>query len=454
MMATADPHTTAAAPTFDVDSERALLGCLLLAGTHDRADDAMAEVEDLDRGVFYRPAHGDLFDAILAAWKDGKPIGPASIGAILADADASAFQRLGGAPYLHTLLASATTVAQVPHYRDRVLECAGRRDVQEDGVKLVQAASSGVSTEKLAQIATELAEKVTARRRTRDRDLIDLGSLINPALDDISTRLHRPKGITTGYSDLDAVLGGMNRKELILFAGATAMGKSIALVDVGRHVAIRLGLTVALFSLEMDRGMVFDRVLSAESGVPHRLIRDGLPDSAPEWGPIMAHIGPMANAPLYVSDRAPLRVADIDACCRRLKRSVALDLVIIDHMHLLLPSSDRITDATAKIADISTGCKRLAMGLDVPVLAAAQFNRAPAARMDKTPQMSDLRGASNIEQDADKIVLLHRPDYYDPDSPRRGEVDLIVAKNRAGQTETVTVAGQLHLSRFRDLARV
>ncbi|WP_439117063.1 replicative DNA helicase [Micromonospora lupini] len=310
-----------------------------------------------------------------------------------------------------------------------------------------------MSTDKLAQIAAGLAEKVTARRRGPEKDLVDLGSLINPALDDIGTRRNKPKGITTGYADLDKLLGGLRRKELIIFAGATAMGKSIALVDIARHVSIRLGLTVALFSLEMDRGMIFDRILSAESGVPHTLIRDGLPNNAPEWDRIMAHIGPMAHAPLYVSDRAPMRVADIDACCRRLQRSPAgLDLVIIDHMHLQSPSSDRITDPTAKIADISTGNKRLAMGLDVPVLVAAQFNRAPGARMDKTPQLSDLRGASNIEQDADKIVLLHRPDYYDRDTPRRGEVDLIGAKNRLGETATVTVAAQLHLSRFRDMA--
>ncbi|WP_435819877.1 replicative DNA helicase [Micromonospora tulbaghiae] len=314
-------------------------------------------------------------------------------------------------------------------------------------------ASQGMDPDRLAELALELGRKAQARRAGAQSDLVLLGSLINPAFDDIEQRHTRPKGIPTGYSEVDEVLGGMRRKELILLAGATGMGKSIAVVDICRHVAIRQRLSVALFTLEMAKEEVFERVLSAESGVPHDRIRDGLPSDAPEWSQIERRIGPMANAPFYVSDRAPMRVADIERCCRQMLESPAgLDLVAIDHMHLLRASTDRITDPNQRVADVSTSLKNMAMALDVPVLSAAQFNRAPAARMDKTPQMSDLRGASNIEQDANKIILVHRPDYYDRDSPRGGEVDLIVAKNRSGRTKVVTVAAQLHLSRFADMS--
>lgn len=450
MTTTAEPTTRAdTAPSFDVEAEQAIIGCLLLAGASDNPDGAVDATDGLTGDAFYRPTHGELFTAMLRLHAEGNPFGAIAVAGVLADTNR--LGPIGGAPYLHTCIAAAATVPQLGYYRDRVLECAQRRDYQEGGVRLAQAAASGLDGDQLAQLAAQVQERAASRRQNRDRDLIDLGSLINPALDDIETRKGRPQGIRTGYTDLDRLFGGMRRKELILFAGATGMGKSIALVDVARRAAIGDRLVTALFSLEMDRGVVFDRILAAEAGVPHHRIRDGELDDN-DWARVSANIGPMANAPLWVSDRAPLRIADIHACCRRLQRTVGLDLVIIDHLHLLLPSNDRITDATAQITDIANGAKQMGMSLDVPVLAAAQFNRANATRLDKRPQMTDLRGAAAIEQAADKIVLIHRPEYYDPDTPRRGEVDLIAAKNRNGAQDVITVAAQLHFSRFLDMA--
>ncbi|MEU3452131.1 DnaB-like helicase C-terminal domain-containing protein [Micromonospora sp. NPDC006766] len=440
------------AQSFNVEAEQIVIGCLLIAGDGPSPDVWIDRVKDiLNPDDFYRPHHTEIYQAILGQHETRQPFGPAAVAHRLAEQKRLA--KVGGGPYLHTCIAKAPNVGQIDYYRDLVIECARRRSLQEGGVKLTHAAATGMSADRLAELAMELAQKAQARNTGRAPDLVTLGSLINPALDDIKGRQAKPKGIPTGYEELDKMTGGMRRKELTLLAGATGMGKSIALVDICRQVAIRLGLTVALFTLEMSKEEVFDRVLSAESGVPHHLIRDGLPEDAPEWSRIDARIGRMANAPFYVSDRSPMRMADIERCCHQLMRTPAgLDLVAIDHLHLVHPSSPRITDPNQKIADVSTSAKGLAMSTDLPVIAAAQFNRAPAARMDKTPQLTDLRGAANLEQDANRIILVHRPDYYDHDSPRRGEVDLILAKDRSGATGVVTLAAQLYLSRFQNMA--
>ncbi|WP_446430652.1 replicative DNA helicase [Polymorphospora lycopeni] len=334
---------------------------------------------------------------------------------------------------------------------NRVADLAQRRTIEAGGVQLAQAATTpGRSIDDLTALAESLIAKAAPRRRSLE--LAELGSLINPALDDIEHRAKRKAGIPTGYTDLDRLIGGMQPKQMITVAGATGMGKSITLVDIARHVAIKQRLKVAFFSLEMRTKDIFDRILSAETGVLHTRIRDGLLDDN-DWQRVTRQIGPMANAPLYLSDKSPMRVADMARICRKMQRTLGLDLVVIDHMHLVKPSNDRIVELPAVIANVSPDIKReIAMALDVPTLVAAQFNRNPSNRLSKIPELGDLKGSSAIEQDSDVVILAHREDYYDKDSPRCGEADFVVAKCRIGERGIVTVAAQLHLSRFVDMA--
>ncbi|WP_341719977.1 replicative DNA helicase [Micromonospora sp. FIMYZ51] len=431
------------APSYDTSAEQVVIGILLSDPNAPRAVEALLTDED-----FYSPKHAELFRTIMQAASDGTPTEPIAIAAVLADR--GDLERLGGALYLNECVSKVPLAAQLGWYANRITVCAQRRAYEQTGVQLVNAATSpSRDVDDLAALAHSLLEK--AQPRNRQLKMTDLGSLINPGLDEIEARGKRPPGISTGYHDVDQMLGGLRPKQLATVAGATSMGKSVALIDMARHIAIRLRLNAAYFTFEMSNGDVFDRVLSAESGVPFRLIRDGQLEER-DWQRVASKIGPMSNAPLFLTDKAPMTVANIKDHCKRQQDGPGLDVVFVDHMHLVSPSNPRIVDRTAIMADVSPALKLLAMELDVPVVAAAQLNRGPSARPDKLPELTDLKGSSSIEQDSDVVILLHRPDYYDHDSPRRGEVDFIFGKNRNGEKGVVTLAAQLHLSRFVDMA--
>jgi replicative DNA helicase len=432
------------APINDDGAETVVLGALLSPG----AD--LNRVDDLSPEDFYRPRHGSLFAALLEARDAGVPREPLAIAGWLADRGVEDFARLGGAPYLHECIRAAGTAGSIGYYVGKILDCADRRAYEAGAVQLVQAATTaGHTVDDLADMAHKLMQQAKPRRDTLN--MTQLGSLINPCLDDIEKRPSRPAGITTGFTDLDRLLGGLRRKQLITVAAATGMGKSIFLVDVARHVSIRLGLTVAFLSLEMDKSEIFERIIAAEAGVPHAHVRDGDLDER-DWQRISTKLGPMSNAPLFLADDAPLTIRQINARAARLQRQHGLDLLIVDHMHLV-DAARRSDDEVKRLTEISRGCKvNLAMDLDVPVMAAAQLNRNQSARPDKRPQLSDLKNSSSIEQDSNVVIMIHRDDYYDHESPRAGEADFIVAKNRNGAKDTVTVAAQLYKSRFCDMA--
>lgn len=433
------------APTYDLAAEQVVLGILMSdpSGVTNLAGSLTPE-------DFYSPKNAEVFKAILDLHTSGSPVEPQALAAYLADR--GDLGRLGGAPYLLECYQAVPVAAQLAFYADRIGDMADARDWQTKGVQIAQAATApGRDLASVAALAQSLVSK--ARPRRQALDMTELGSLINPALDDIEGRKHRKIGIKTGFSDLDRVLGGLRRKQLVTVAGATGMGKSVFLIDVARYITIAQGLTAAFFTLEMSNDEVFERILAAEAGVAHDRIRDGELDER-DWQKVTNRLGPMSNAPFFLSDRAPMTVAAIrDACVRLRDARGRLDVVFVDHMHLVKPSNTKIIEKRAIIENVSEGLKQdLAMDLDLPVVAAAQLNRNPTTRSDKRPELSDLKDSSAVEQNSNVVVLIHRDDYYNKDSERRGEAELCVEKNRTGRKEVVTVAAQLHLSRFVDMA--
>jgi replicative DNA helicase len=225
---------------------------------------------------------------------------------------------------------------------------------------------------------------------------------------------------------------------------------STAAMDFTRAASVKHNMASAIFSLEMSKVEIVMRLLSAEARVPLHVLRSGqLSDD--DWTKLARRMGEISEAPLFVDDTPSMNLMEIRAKARRLKQRHDLKLIIVDYLQLMT-SPKRTESRQQEVADLSRGLKLLAKEVECPVVAVSQLNRGPEQRTDKRPQLSDLRESGSIEQDADVVILLHRDDYYDKESPRAGEADFIVAKHRNGPTDTITVAAQLHLSRFVDMA--
>jgi replicative DNA helicase len=259
-------------------------------------------------------------------------------------------------------------------------------------------------------------------------------------------------GVLTGYIDLDACTSGFHAGQMVIIAGRPAMGKSTVALDIARQAAFKDDRTVAFFSLEMGAVELGQRVMSAEARVALHHIRSGT-TTDDDWARIARISERMDTDRLVIDDRPNLSLTQIKAAARRIQQRQGLDLVIIDYLQLIQSTGRRAESRQQEVSDISRGIKLMAKELDVPVIVLAQLNRGPEQRADKKPMTSDLRESGSLEQDADLVLLVHREDAYEKESPRAGEVDLILAKHRNGPTATVTVAAQLHYSRFVDMAQ-
>jgi replicative DNA helicase len=438
-------------PPQDMAAEQCVLGGMLLS------KDAIADVVEIVRTVdFYKPAHATIFDTILDLYGRGEPADAITISAALTQS--GDLGKVGGAPYLHTLIASVPTAANAAFYARIVAERAVLRRLVEAGTRIVQlgygvATGSGRDVDDVVDLAQQAVYDVTERRVSEDFAV--LGDLLQPTLDEIESigaNSGEMTGAPTGFTDLDRLLNGLHPGQLVVVAGRPGLGKSTAALDFVRATSVRHSLSSLVFSLEMSKIEIVMRLLSAESRVPLHVLRSGqLSDD--DWTKLARRMGEISEAPLFVDDTPNMTLMEIRAKARRLKQRHDLRLIIVDYLQLMT-SPKRVESRQQEVAELSRGLKLLAKEVECPVVAVSQLNRGPEQRTDKRPQLSDLRESGSIEQDADVVILLHREDYYDKESPRAGEADFIVAKHRNGPTDTVTVAAQLHFSRFVDMAIV
>ena len=435
-------------PPQDIAAEQCVLGAMLLS------KDAIADVvEVLKPGDFYRPAHQTVYDAILDLYGRGEPADPVTVAAELTRDGTLA--KIGGAPYLHTLIASVPTAANAGYYAEIVRERAILRRLVEAGTKIVQlgygaASGMGGEVDDIVDRAQQAVYDVT-ERRTSD-DYIRLEDVLQQAFDEIEamgshgTEIY---GVPTGFRELDELTNGLHAGQLVVVAGRPGLGKSTIGMDFLRAASIKNQLTSVLFSLEMSRGEITMRLLSAEAQILLSHLRTGQMTDQ-DWNRLARRMGEIAQAPMFIDDSPNMSMMEIRAKARRLKQRHDLKLVVVDYLQLM-SSPKRVENRQQEVAEMSRSLKLLAKELDVPVVAISQLNRGAEQRQDKRPQMADLRESGAIEQDADMVILLHREDAYERESPRAGEADLIVAKHRNGQTKDVVVSSQLHYSRFVDM---
>jgi replicative DNA helicase len=435
-----DPRT----PPHDLEAEQSVLGAMMLS------KDAIAEViETLTGPDFYRPHHEAIFDAILELYGQGEPVDVVTVGAELEKR--GDLTKVGGSPYLHTLVATVPAVATAPYYAGIVRKKAVARRLAETGGKITQIAFGAGEADDMVD-AAEAALYAVSGRRAGD-DYRPVGDIMEATLDELETIGHRGGelvGVPTGFTDLDELTNGLHPGQLVILAARPSLGKSVLSLDLCRSASIRHGLTSVMFSLEMSSREITMRMLSAEARVSLTSMRKGhLTDD--DWAGLAGRMNAVSAAPLFIDDSPNMTMVEIRAKARRLKQRNDLRLVVVDYLQLM-SSGKRVESRQVEVSEFSRQLKLLAKELEVPVVAVAQLNRGVEQRTDKRPLLSDLRESGSLEQDSDVVILLHREDAYMKDSTRPGEADLIVAKHRNGPTATITVAFQGHYSRFVDMA--
>ena len=430
-------------PPQDVQAEQSVLGAMLLS------KDAIGDVAEIVRGHdFYRPAHEQIYSAIVDLYGRGEPADAITVADELAKR--GELGKIGGHIYLHDLLSTVSIASNAAYYAEIVREKAILRRLVEASMRIAQLGYSGQGDVSGIVDAAQQAIYAVAEGKTGE-DYQPLSALMEAALDEIEALSAHGimAGVPTGFIELDELTNGLHPGQMVIIAARPGVGKSTLGLDIARAASIQHGLCSAFFSLEMTKTEIVMRLLSAEAQVPLNDIRKGRM-SDENWSRIARKTAEVAEAPLFIDDSPNLTMMEIRAKARRLKQRHDLKLVIVDYLQLMT-SGKRVESRQLEVSEFSRQMKLLAKELDVPVVALSQLNRGPEQRTDKKPMLSDLRESGSLEQDADVVILLHREDMYNNASERAGEADLIVAKHRNGQTRPVTVAFQGHYSRFVDM---
>ncbi|HTZ43226.1 MAG TPA: replicative DNA helicase, partial [Jatrophihabitans sp.] len=411
-------------------------------------------IEVLRSNDFYRPAHQLIYDAILDLYGRGEPADAVTVAAELSRA--GSIGRVGGHPYLHTLISGVPTAANAGYYAEIVAERSVLRRLVEAGTRIVQMGYGAAGGEGMAGTVDDVVDRAQAEiyevteRRTSE-DYVRIEDLLQSTMDELE-RIQVNDGhggVPTGFEQLDEMLHGLHPGQMVVVAGRPGSGKSTLAMDFARSAAIKHHAPTVIFSLEMSKQDIMMRLFSAEARVKLNDIRSGRM-SDDDWRKIALRSSELAEAPLFVDDSPNLTMMEIRAKSRRLKQRHGLRLIVIDYLQLMT-SGKRVESRQQEVSEFSRAMKLIAKELEVPVVALSQLNRGPEQRTDKKPMLSDLRESGSIEQDADVVLLVHREDMYERESPRAGEADIIIAKHRNGPTGNAVVAFQGHLSRFVDM---
>lgn len=444
MSETAIDYGSRTMPHDDV-AEQSVLGGMLLS------KDAIADVvESLRASDFYKPAHETIYEAILSLYGHGSPADAITVADELKKR--GELTRVGGAAYIHTLIASVPTAANAQYYAEIVKEHAIMRRLIEAGTKIAQLGYAN-ETEVDTLVDQAQAEIYAVTDGNAKEDYVSFSEALEETINEIDANSNRPDGVygvPTDFIEFDELTGGLHGGQMIVIAARPGVGKSTLALDIARSAAIHHQMTTVFFSLEMSRTELAMRILSAEGKISMGRLKKGDLDTE-GWTNLATLQGRIDSAPLFIDDSPNMTLMEIRAKCRRLKQRNDLKLVVLDYLQLM-SSGKKVESRQQEVSEFSRSLKLLAKDLDVPVIALSQLNRGSEQRTDKRPMVSDLRESGSIEQDADMVILLHREDMYNPDSERVGEADMIIAKHRGGPTRTIPLAFSGKYSRFNNMA--
>jgi replicative DNA helicase len=442
-------------PPHDLDAERAVIGAMLVSET------AVAAVaERLDARDFYSEVHRIIYGAMMRLYSRGDPIDQLTLTNELRSVNE--FERVGGRPYVFQIVESVPTAANAGRYAEIVRGKALLRAVIDVGSRITEDAFR--EPENVTE-ALDSAEQLIygVSNQTLREHLAPVSELAPGALEMIQ-RLYEQEGevtgVETGFEDLDRLTTGFHNSDLVILAARPAMGKTAMALNAIWHAAGEKGMPVAIFSLEMSKEQLVQRLISQTTRIPAQALRSGNV-KAEDWPKLVRGVAEVSRAPIWIDDTAGVTLMEIRAKVRRLSSQLnargetPLSLVVVDYLQLMIggDARNRQENRQQEIAEISRGLKVLARDLDVPVLAIAQLSRAVESRHDKRPMLSDLRDSGAIEQDADMVMFLYRDEYYNPDSDDKGIAEVIVGKHRNGPTGKVQLAWMEQYTKFASLAR-
>jgi replicative DNA helicase len=444
-------QTTAKAPAGRVppqalEAEVAVLGAMMLDTS---AVGVAAEL--LDEQAFYRPAHRKIFSAIMSIFARDEAVDLVTVTQELKkrkDLDDA-----GGAAYLSTVLGSVATTANIRYHAKIVLEKSVLRRLITISTEIAhEAYDSGGEAGDILDRAEHMIFEI-AESRVR-RDFVPMREILKHSFEVIEELYRRKEhitGIPSGFIDLDSLTSGFQRSDLIIIAGRPSMGKTALALNVAAHAAIRAGVATAIFSLEMGRAQLVQRMLCSEAHVDAHQLRTGhLADR--HWSNLTTAAGLLSEAPIWIDDTPAMTVLEMRSKARRLKAEADIGLLIVDYLQLM-HGLGRQENRQQEISEISRSLKALAKELEVPVLALSQLSRAVETRGgDRRPILSDLRESGAIEQDADVVAFIYRPEVYDRSPENMGHAEVIVGKQRNGPTGTVRLAFSSECTRFDNLS--
>lgn len=434
-------------PPQSAEAEQSVIGSILI-------DKEVIPVvmEILKPEDFYRPDHKEIYDVIIELFDRAQPIDLITVSERLKQH--GKLELVGGLEYLTNIATEVPTTANVKHYAKIVEEKSLLRKLIRASSEIVDLgfdASEEVSfiLDKAEQSIFDILQKRSSQGFVPIKDI--LVDTFNK-LEELYNNKGNITGISTGFTDLDFKTSGLHNSDLVLVAARPAMGKTAFALNLAQNAAVHSGVPVAVFSLEMSKEQLVNRMLCSEAMVDSNKMKTGkLEDN--DWQKVARALGPLSEAPIFIDDTPGISITEIRAKCRRLKLEHNLGLVVIDYLQLMQGSKSKSESRQQEISEISRSLKILAKEINVPVITLSQLSRAPEARTDHRPILSDLRESGAIEQDADIVMFLYRDDYYNPDTEKKNIAELIIAKHRSGSTGTIELVWLGQYTKFANLEK-
>ena len=434
-------------PPHDVEAEQAVLGSMLTD-----KDAVISAIEVLKEDDFYRTDNKSIYEAIINLYNRAEPIDIITVKAELESL--GKFEQVGGLEYLASLPDKVPTTANAMKYIKIVEEKSTLRNLIKTANEIIELGYD--PTEDVSDIMEGAEKKIFNIMQNNDKKsyspIKDILVDSFTQLEELYNRKQHITGVPSGFTELDYKTAGFHGSDLVLIAARPAMGKSAFALNIVTNAAVRANVPVVIFSLEMSKEQMVNRILCSEAMVDSNKVRTGKLEED-DWTKLAGSIGPLSDAEIYIDDTPGISVMEIRAKCRKLKLEKNIGMVVIDYLQLVQGSNRRNGSREQEISEISRSLKILAKELNVPVIALSQLSRAVEQRPDHRPMLSDLRESGAIEQDADIVMFLYRDDYYNKDSEKKDIAEVIIAKHRGGSLGTIELLWLGNYTKFVNLEK-